>query len=299
MGDDEDKFVVIPLDDDGDDDDDDDGLCFARSTGTTGFMNMFYRAYESDQPLEALRGGLKRMKGCHMSWKRVRHLMTLVKWSQPERDDPEHPMAFVVDDVKKLRGERFADEITEEARDNMLWKFCYYATCMPQIWCSTVLPPSAETLSSTAFMLKHGRPCAYLAPNLPVPWVWFNANGHCNLDMHAHNMKGIYGRKTLRVAIYRRERLGVINTLHPDFIFNTEVEVDAPTATLHATVDTSKAYMNVITARILRAVPGWTFMIFLTEGSDYRFISATLNDGGTPTTLHRYPVVVHTNPQGK
>lgn len=277
---------------------DDGAMCVVRGLKTAEFMNILYDAYRSRNPMKALSLTLRKLGDrCRFSWGRIQQLMETVRWNEPERSDPAHPMSFVVDDIAELRGRELAEGDERQTRHQMVFAYCYSATCMPQIWCSKVV--TNESGASVPYMYEHATLCAYMSPNKPVPWVWFNANGHASITLMGHTMGEQYGGRTLRVAVYRRMKLGVVNTLHPDFTFGGPSPAPAdPSSVLHIIVDTANeddrdaGYGWKITTGVWKPVRGWTFMIFLSEGPRRRFVSATLNDGAKGALL-RYPVVVH------
>jgi hypothetical protein len=287
----------IPLSDD-EDEETTKAMCVVRGLKTKEFMTILYDAYRSRNPMKALTLTFRDLgDGCRFNWGRIQQLMETVRWNEPERSDKTHPMGFVVDDIAELRNRALAEDDDRQTRHQMVFAYCYHATCMPQIWCRAVETDKLGT--SVPYMYENATLCAYMAPNKPVPWVWFNANGHASITMMAHTMGEQYGDRTLRVAVYRRMKLGVVNTLCPDFTFDDGTRTPSPASVsslLHIVVDTAREdgenYGWKIATGVWKPIKGWTFMIFLSEGSRRRFVSATLNDG-TENILLRYPVVVH------
>jgi len=297
--------VIVPLTSEEEEEGEDDametlvsprGLCVVQALKTTGFMNMLYEAYLSKDPLSTMREKLELFPSIKVNWARIQDLLALVRWNVTETQDDSHPMAFVVQDIKKLRAKP-RDKTKEEDQELIVWTFCFYATSIPQVWCTQIIEnPHGDNGLRVARLNPDMKPCAYRMPNEPVPWVWFNANGHASIVMVAHNM-GVYKKRVLRVALYRKFKVGMVNTIKPEFTFDKHTDAQPYNMSLlHLIVDTTPYDDGVggISIRILKPVKGWTFMIFLSEGARYTFVSATLNESTKETErLLKYPVVLH------
>ena len=292
------SFVVIPLtsseEEEEEQEDGSDGLCVVQALKTTGFMDMLYEAYLSEDPHGVLRARLDNFPSIKVNWSRIQDLLSLVRWNVSASKDDSHPMAFVVEDIHKLRAKQ-RDASKEEDQEVIMWTFCFYATSVPQVWCDEIVPGRDRSKPSRARLSPSMRPCAYRLPNMPVPWVWFNANGHASIRMMGHNMTA-YKRRVLRVALYRRFKEGAVNTIKPEFTFDKYTDAQPHSRSLlHLLVDTS-AYEDgtgPIAITVIKPVKGWTFMLFLSEGAHNTYVSTTLNDGDGEGTLLKYPVVIH------
>lgn len=268
------------------------GLFVTEVIKIPGFATLFYDAYQSQDPLQTLMSLVRNFPGLQIEWKHVQELMQLIRWNEKEKQDPHHPMAFLKHDLQQLR-ERMRKKDNEEDLEMTLWSFCFYATCMPQVWCVDIVNNMQKGKANQIHLCKEINPCAYSSPNKAVPWIWFNANGHASINMVAHNMADQYRDRCLRVALYRKYKMGIVNTIKPEFTFDKKTDAQPINMSLlHIAVDTSDAQDGTgpIKFVIFKGVENWTFMIFLTEGVHYNLVSVILNDNGT---LLKYPVAVH------
>ena len=251
----------------------------------TDIMPIMDNAYKSENPIAHLMDWLKAHNQDGFDWTLVRALMSHVRWNKRAAGDKNHPLHFIVQDIQSLREQNLEGKSSSEQQTLAMLRFAHFATCMPHLWCNDIV-------DSNVYIWSKSKVCAYASPNVPVPFVWLQADDDTEVRLLDCFAPPGFRMERLYVAVYRRVVLGIMPQIRVAWQITHAkegLERKKTSYMIHLVVDHSDAKRRF---NVLRPVEDVTFMILLTEGKNRRFVSCQLNDGKT-NRLIAFPVCIH------
>lgn len=176
------------------------------------FREWLRLAYQKEDPSTFLYNFLCRPDGNKLTVAHVMKLISTVKSTEsPSNNTLIREHQFIEEDIKG-----FSDKIDADGKPTqevLAGHFCYFATLLTHVW-----------LDSTNDTLMEKQPIiAYVVPNVPIQYVWFNVNSKTDtlLELVKHTFDD-EDDKVVRVITHIVEKPGQMISLKLSFDLETQ-----------------------------------------------------------------------------